>query len=213
MKRVGFLGCDSTDIVLYVARLLQAEGKKVRLLDYTEQHMLLRVAMIPEECLYEENEYRGISVAAGFQEEGGHSEETAYVLCYFGNQFLPKQFMQCSAWVLITDMLPYHADLFSVLPDSPAEKICIIRNAISLKYDEQYLIKRMKQIVSKEQMFLLPYEEKDYKSSCYLGIDYSHKMVGLSYEMKQLLTELIEWLMERTEHYTRREFAALLKRA
>ena len=68
MKRIGFLGRDSADIVLYLARLLRAEGQSVQILDFTEQLSLLRCIMIPEEEWYEENEYKMIFVTAAFQE-------------------------------------------------------------------------------------------------------------------------------------------------
>ena len=210
---MGFLGCDSIDLVLYLARILYADGKTVQLLDYTEQLLLLRAAMILEESLYEENEYRNIPILAGFREEIERMSNAEYVFCYFGDRLLQRQFIQCREWIFVTDMLPHHADLFRAVPDNAAVKRCIIRNVLPLKYDERYLMERMQQTISKEQIYLLPYDEKDYKSSCYLEMDCSHKMVGLSYEMKQLLADLAVQITEKKEIYTRREFAALLKRA
>ena len=71
----------------------------------------------------------------------------------------------------------------------------------------------MKQQVIEEHMFILPLEEKDYKSYCYIGIENEHKLSRLSDSMKQFLWEVLQLIMGETVKYKRKEFALLLKNA
>ena len=41
VKKTGFVGYESEDIVLYLARILTALDRKVAIVDRTEQEMLL----------------------------------------------------------------------------------------------------------------------------------------------------------------------------
>ena len=62
-----------------------------------------------------------------------------------------------------------------------------------------------------ENMFVLPYEEGDYKSRCYLCIDKKHKLNGLSEAMRKMLLLLYSNITGK--EIKRKEIRTLLSRA
>ena len=58
---IGFVGYESEDIVLYLAKILYAFEKRVAIVDRTEQEMLLELLEVGVE---REGEYEGIWITS-----------------------------------------------------------------------------------------------------------------------------------------------------
>ena len=108
-------------------------------------------------------------------------------------------------------MVLSHAQLFRDLSVGDVPKIMLIHNAVSVKYNEKYLITQTGQGFQKEDILMIPYEERDVRSKCYLCIDKAHHLTKLSSGMKSVILNLFLRYME-TE-YTRKELTQLLKQA
>lgn len=210
MKRIGFVGSESADIALYLARLLQNKEKNVVVVDHTRKLSLMRNAGIPEELTGKNGMYRDIeifseSIACNFRDD-------ALVIDYYGYYAKAEQLKGSSLIVFVSDMLVYNAQLLKdVEVEEETPKVLILRDAIPLKYKEKYLLTETRQKITPDNLFIIPYNEGDYRSRCYLCIDKKHKLTGLSEEMQRTILTLYSRIEE--VELKRKEAAALLKRA
>lgn len=210
MKRVGFVGADSADIALYLARLLQKKESNVVVVDHTQKLSLMRNAGVPEELTGKSSMYKNIEIFA--EAAACQFRKDAEIIDYFGYQTERPELKQCEVVVFVSDMLAYHAQLLKeVETKEDALKILILRDAIPLKYKEKFLLRETGQEIAKDNLFVIPYDEGDYRSRCYLCIDKKHKLAGLSEPMKKTLL----YLYSRIEdvELKRKEAALLLKNA
>lgn len=211
MKRIGFIGWESADIALYLARMLRLSEKKIIVVDHTRKLSLMRNAGIPEELTGTSGMYREIEIFTTKSLQR-IPDKTELIIDYFGYYTEHPQIKQCDVLIFVTDMVMYNAQLLQgVEGKEGAEKYLIIRDYIPLKYKEKYLLSETKQEISEENVFILPYDEGDYKSKCYLCIDKKHKLTGLSEPMRRVLLELYSKIEEK--EISRKEKASVLKNA
>lgn len=210
MKRVGFVGTESADIALYLARLLQKKESNVVVVDHTKKLSLMRNAGIPEELTGKSSMYKNIEIFA--EAAACQFRKDAEIIDYFGYQTDRQELKKCDVVVFVSDMLAYNAQLLKeVEAKEDALKILILRDAIPLKYKEKFLLRETGQNIAKDNLFVIPYDEGDYRSRCYLCIDKKHKLTGLSEPMRKTLL----YLYSRIEdvELKRKEAALLLRNA
>lgn len=179
MKQIGFVGSvDSTDIVLYLARLLSANEKKVAVVDYTKRHLFIRTADVPDVLFGSGAFYKDIlvvSVDAAFNAEELNNYE--YVFHYFGTATTHPQIKRCMEMVFVSDMVMSNAELLSEVEVSEGTvKHCIIRNAIDVKYKTMFLVDLMNQGFTKKEVVVVPYTEQDFRVRCHLCTDTKKKI-------------------------------------
>ena len=210
MKRIGFVGSESADIALYLARLLQSKESNVVVIDHTRKLSLMRNAGIPEELTGKNGMYRDIEI---FSEASAcNFRNDAMVIDYYGYYAKAEQLKGSSMVVFVSDMLVYNAQLLKDIEvEEEVPKVLILRDAIPLKYKEKYLLTETGQKISPDNMYVLPYNEGDYRSRCYLCIDKKHKLTGLSEDMQRVIISLFNQI-EGVE-LKRKEAAVLLKNA
>lgn len=210
MKRIGFVGYESTDIALYLARLLQNKESNVVVVDHTRKLSLMRSAGIPEELTGKSGMYRNIEIFS--EETACKFRNDAEIIDYFGYNTQHPEISHCDVVVFVTDMVLYNAKFLSdVVVKEGAEKFLILRDAISLKYKEKVLVKETGQEFPRDSVFVIPYDEGDYRNRCYLSIDKKHKLTGLSEAMKNTLLYLYSNVEE--VELKRKEIVLLLKNA
>ena len=211
VKRIGFLGMDSTDIVVYLARMINATGKKIGIVDYSVNKNLMRTVALPEELVKGDGYYKEILMLSGEKENDTDLNAQDIVIYYFESNINHAHIAQCTDIVFVSDLVLSHAQLFKQLSLGDVPKIMLIHNAVSVKYSEKYLLTQTGQEFEKEDIFIIPYEECDFRSKCYLCIDKTHKLTKLSSGMKSVILNLFLRYIE-TE-YTGKELAQLLKLA
>lgn len=210
MKRIGFVGCESADIALYLARLLQDKESNVVVVDHTRKLSLMRNAGIPEELTGTSGMYRDIELFS--KAAACKFRNDAIVIDYYGYYATAENLKDCNLVVFVSDMLVYNAQLLKDIEvDEEMPKVLILRDAIPLKYKEKYLLTETGQNISRDNLFVIPYNEGDYRSRCYLCIDKKHKLNGLSEEMQRVLLHLYTQIEE--VELNRKEAALLLKNA
>ena len=211
MKRIGFIGMDSTDIVVYLARMINATGKKVSIVDCSIHKSLMRTVALPEELVKGNGYYKEILILSGETDNHVDLKAQDMVFYYFESNINHAHIVQCTDFVFVSDMVLSHAQLFKELFVGDIPKVMLIHNAVSVKYSEKYLITQTGQEFQKEDILVIPYEERDFRSKCYLCIDKMHKLTKLSSDMKSVILNLFLRYME-TE-YTGKELVRLLKQA
>lgn len=182
---IGFVGYESEDIVLYLAKVLYAFEKRVAIVDRTEQEMLLELLEVGVE---REGEYEGIWVTS----QGVEKEKYDIVFLLFGYRFMHPKLYECEFLIMVTDGVPAHASLLRKIGQWERVTCLIIRNLVEMKYGEQYL----KILTGQTELtcFMIPYEEQDIRIKYCLGSDTEICIKKLSKEMKQTLIQLVLWL-------------------
>lgn len=67
MRRIGFIGCyDKTDLIIYIAKILVATGKKVLVIDSTVNQKAKYIVPVIKPTTSYVTEFEGIDVAVGF---------------------------------------------------------------------------------------------------------------------------------------------------
>ena len=182
---IGFVGYESEDIVLYLAKVLYAFEKRVAIVDRTEQEMLLELLEVGVE---REGEYEGIWVTS----QGVEKEKYDIIFLLFGYRFMHPKLYECEFLIMVTDGVPAHASLLRKIGQWERVTCLIIRNLVEMKYGEQYL--RMLTGQTELTCFMIPYEEQDIRIKYCLGSDTEICIKKLSKEMKQTLIQLVLWL-------------------
>ena len=209
---IGFVGIESPDIALYLARFYSATGKRVAILDCSELKSLLRLisfdGTIPDETSY----YKNILVLNVDVECASEIENQDIVIYYFGYNFYAEEIQECTEIVYVTDMSVSGIQILNEVqvPDDVNEYL-IFYNYSSVKYGEKYLLKMFERSLDEEHIFYLPYDEADYKAMCYLCVDKKHRLSALSSAMKKVILEM--YLLISGSTMKRKEQLAILKQA
>ncbi len=197
---IGFVGYESEDIVLYLAKLLCSFEKEVAIVDRTEQEMLLELLEMKTE---QEGEYKGIWITS----QGVEKEKYDIVFLVFGYRLMHPKLYECEKLVMVTDGVPAHASLLRKVGQWERTQCYIIRNLVAMKHGEQYL----KMLAGQLQTlcFVIPYAEQDIRMRCYLGVDTEIYIRKLSKEMKEMLVKLFLWLFSE---YEEKEVKRIIKK-
>lgn len=186
---VGFVGCECEDIVLYLARIMHALGKKTVIIDRTEQEMLLEIlgADGQGEHTVREEPFYDVRVT----NQGVSYEEYDLVFLVFGYRLNHPKLFECGKLVMITDGVPAHAALLKKLGCWERRQCLVIRNLVPMKHTEKYLAGLAD---SEEPYCEIPQDERDIRIKCSLGSYECGMIKGLSPGMKQTLINLTGFL-------------------
>lgn len=210
LKSIGFIGYECEDIILHLAKLLSYQGKKVTIIDRSEQAAIFGiVGMLLEHKEMEEQipeYYLGELKITSNQTEADLDSDV--LLFYFGYQLDECRREQCDGVFLVTDEVLFHARLLNKAKDICEKRWLLVRNGIDLKYDISYL----EQIVGDLSVTSLyvPFCEIDWKRRCYLSIDRSYHIEELSSGMKNALVEMLSLLQLQ---FTKAEIKRAIKKA
>lgn len=197
---IGFVGYESEDIVLYIAKILYAFEKRVAIVDRTEQEMILELLEVGEE---REGEYEGIWITS----QGVEKERYDIVFFLFGYRLMHPKLYECENLVMVTDGVPAHASLLRKIGQWERITCLVMRNLVAMKYGEQYL--KMLTGQTEISCFSIPYVEQDIRIRCCLGTDTEVCIRKLSKEMKQTLIQLFLWLFPQ---YQERELKKKIRK-
>lgn len=186
---VGFVGCESEDIVWYLSKIITALGKQVAIVDRTEQGMFMELL--------------------GIQKEGGNGEREALLcdilvtggtVCYeeydvvfllFGYRLLHPKLHECKNLVMVTDGMPAHASVLKRMEQWNRKQYLVMRDLISMKHTEKYLALLAD---CEENYCEIAYDEQDTRMRYSLNAYSECKVKQLSYGMRKALVELICFL-------------------
>ena len=108
MRKIGFIGYDSIDIVLYTARLLKAAtDSKVVVVDKTLMQSVIGTVDLPSDCegtgFYHEN----IIISDSYVTS--EADDSTIVLYYFEYNFNCSELAECEDVFLVTDLISTNA--------------------------------------------------------------------------------------------------------
>lgn len=176
---VGFVGCECGDIVFYLAKMLSFLGKKTAILDRTERRSVFGICEAARESA-------GILISSSLDEV--LESECSLVLKVFGYQPLWEEIQECKEVFLVTDGSVFWTRMLAEMQTVHRTCCMIIRDMVSMKYAEDYLMFLSGQEI--EKCFLLFLDERDVKGRYSLGIEKNVPLRHLSEGMKKLLQEL-----------------------
>ncbi len=188
-KLVGFVGYECEDVVLYLAKILCCLGKRIAVVDRTEQEMLLEMLEVPKskETDAREGDFSGVWVT----DQGVQKETYDMVFFLFGYRLLHPKMYECEMLVMVTDGVPAHAALLGKLVNWSQKQYLLIRNLVLMKHTEQYLASLAG---SEEHYCVIPYDEKDIRMRYSLNSYAECSIKSLSKGMKAALMELLQFL-------------------
>ena len=184
-KLVGFVGYECEDIVLYLSRILTSLGKKVAVIDRTEQEMLLEILEMGKEV--HEEDYYGIKIT----DQGVNYEEYDIIFYLFGYRLIHPKLYECEALIMVTDGVPAHASLLRKIGNWERKQYLLIRNLVPMKHTEIYLTI----LADNENNYCeIPYDENDIRMRYSLNSYSGGNVKLLSAGMKRALRILLNFL-------------------
>ena len=203
-KIVGFVGYECEDIAVYLARILSLLGKRVAIIDRTEQEMLLEIMGMQngkENCV-REGEFYGIWITG----QGVNYEEYDVVFLLFGYRLIHPKLYECESLIMVTDGVPAHALLLRKIGHWNRKQYLLIRNLVPMKHTEQYLA----MLADNEADYCeIPYDEQDARMRYSLGSFAGCGMKHLSVGMKRSLIGMVRFL---TMEYQEKQIRELIKK-
>lgn len=187
IEKIGFVGYECEDIIMYLANCLTEHGKRVVIEDRTEHGILLQ--MLEAKYRIEQGEeaevvFNGIPVTNAMI----YSEEYDIVLIYFGYRLLHPKLYECNRLVLVTDALPAHALLLRKIEEWERKQILLVKDYTESKHGLHYLTLLTGQTV--DSVLCLPWEERDKRIRNSLGTAENIRTEKLSAQMKEIIRQL-----------------------
>lgn len=201
---IGFVGYECEDIVLYLAIILNRLGKKVAIIDRTEQELLLETLEIQDARvnLDKEGEFFGIWIS----NQGTGQEAYDIVFYLFGYRLIHPKLYECESLVMVTDGVPAHASLLRKIGKWDRKQYLMIRNLVPMKHGGQYLALLAE---NEHNYYEIPYSEKDLRMKYSLGAYAGNMIKKLSEEMKEALAALVVFL---SPDYSERSVRSIMKK-
>lgn len=201
---VGFAGYECEDIVVYLARMINAFGKKVAIVDRTEQEMLIEVLGIEKHG--EEAAREGFVSGIWITSQGANYEEYDVVFILFGYRLLHPKLYECQTLFMVTDGVPAHASLLRKIGQWERKQYLLIRNLVPMKHTEQYLAMLAEH---EEEYCEIPYDERDIRMRCSLSSYTRCAIKHLSEGMRRALVILAQIIMPE---YQGRQLREIMKK-
>lgn len=189
---IGVVGCDYEDIVVYTAKILCELGKKVVIVDRTEQEVLLEIFEIPTR-MEQEREVRDGEFSGLFMTNQGINQEMYDVIfLVFGYRLMHPKLYECESLVMISDGMPARAAILKKLGQWERKQWLILRNLVGMRHTERYLAMLAG---NEKDYYPLFYEEQDARVRYSLGAESGCGIRHLSKEMKYLLILLVQYIV------------------
>lgn len=188
--KIGFVGYETEDMILYLAYCLCECGKRVAIEDRTEYAMLLRFFDADEESIEKgtaEMMYQGIYLTNARVQE----EEFDVICLAFGSRMQHPKLYECNKLVAVTDLLPAHAVLLKKIGQWERTQVLVIRNCIPAKHSIQYIEKLTG--MRSNNVLAVSWDAKDIRTRYSIGGE-SIRIRRLSAEMRETLEKLFDAL-------------------
>lgn len=208
---IGIVGCYSHDVILMLAKMSSAMGRKVLLLDHNIHHTLGASIPVPGNISVREKvaEYDGLY----FSEcELSGEMLTAHDLIFidFGMHDTHGDLVYCTQIFIITDMLPHHIRRLSKLElNKSFVKKILIRDAIFGSLSGEKEMREFFQSFPNRKEFYLPPDKRDVKNRCVCETLHEYNVKNASPEMKEFVCETVRSLCKEIPE---KEFWRRLKR-
>lgn len=205
MREIAFVGCNSSDLIIYLASMVIAGGHRAAIIDHTKTGICL-YALSVEDL----SGYSGELYITSSQDEKGMKKlnECEYELHYFGFEY-PKSMAGFQEVFFVSNMEPFLASqLEGVSTVEDNIPISLIRDVIPTSYKESFLRGCMGRKFEEADCYSILYDEKDYVKLCALPWNHSHLVSKLSPGMRAVLTS---WYLRLFPDTTAKELKRIVK--
>lgn len=184
VRNIGIAGYESEDIAFYLAMLIQKLGRIAILVDETIDEQIFQIAGEAKK----ENEawYGDLKIV---KEVSNEKVEADILLHVYGDRSMNETCNLCDYLVMVTDMTMLNARRLRCFENWKGKRVLVLKNYLELKYEEDYLCSLIGQEF--EEIFMLPFDERNLRERCYLQTDGVVRFRKLSREMKLLLEGIL----------------------
>ncbi|MCX7920453.1 MAG: hypothetical protein N3B21_00300 [Clostridia bacterium] len=203
LTKIGFCGTKIDDITSYLSRILNVIGKKLAVIDASEEQFLKFSVPSGDNCT-NITTYRGVDIYTdcSFQDNFAKVNLSKYEVVFinFGlNKALLKEFSDCDIHFIVTDMERHNVlrlkDTVSKL-DKKLEAIRIYRDVVDSKIDKRYMDSLLENVMvnyKAEYFFNLD----DSELACRIDSQYNDifKFNKLPKEFKVMFSEVLTELL------------------
>lgn len=201
---LGFVGCDSYDIIHYLSRILLELGESILLIDYSSLQALSCGIVEDKEIV----DFRGVDIAFDLELQEKLFHQYSYILLDFGIENNHKNLAECDEIYLVTDYQLYKIQLvLNTVMDEEQQRFLILRNDVGIKVKEDAILIEFDGLVDKENTYKLNSDEKDLKNCILCQHNGAIAFKRISGDMKELLVKILEI------DYERKEILAAIKKA
>lgn len=200
VRVVGFVGYECEDIAVYLAKIMSSMGKKIAIIDRTEQEMLMEVLGFKEggDEGIREGEFEGIWIT----DQSVNMQEYEMVFFLFGYRLIHPKLYECDSLIMVTDGVPAHASLLRKIGNWERKQYLLMRNLVPMRHTQWYL----SQLADNKEAFCeIPYDEKDIRMRCSLGAYTGCLVRNVSEGMKKALLEVCLFLYPEYQEKTLRK--------
>lgn len=191
-RRIGFLGLDSYDVIIFLARFLTSLGEKVLIKDYSQLGGLsycipTPVSLNPEKEVISFRDIDYIKSESNLNLE----EEYSFILIDFGLHTKHETIKQCENLYLLTDLQQHNIDYFLNMEVSDISVYFLLKNyfnASNIKSFREYL--NEKEFIVKN-CYMYPSSERDLENKVLLQYSGDMKWKSLTKQMKELLYSIL----------------------
>lgn len=186
----GVIGYGYEDIVIYLAKILSQAGKRIAVVDRTEQELLLEMLGIPERQEegreVREGEFSGIFLT----NQGVDEEVYDIIFLVLGCRLKHPKLYECEKRILVTDGMPVHAAILGKIRQWERKQFLVLRDIVAMKHTERYLARLAGCEGEYDCVF---YEEQDARNKYSLGSEAGCGIKYLSKGLKRLLVRLVKY--------------------
>ena len=160
-KVIAFIGIDKFDFMHYISRIIHHMGKRVLLVDISENKALKASIPIPESFELSEIDYRGVGFTTNIEEQIMEGYE--YILIDFGFNINHDYIEKCDQIIMVSNLELNHVEALAKLEINENKTTLVIRDTIPYKVDSVYVKKQMNQHEQIQYVYELEYDSIDYK--------------------------------------------------
>lgn len=210
---IAFIGCDKYELILYLARILYHLGKKVLMVDYSENEALYQCIPVPL-TLQESNnyiDYRGIEFVKGHKIKTHDFSDYDVVLMDLGFFIDVELLNACTKICYVTDMQLHHINNIKKLEGKcDVQKCLVIKDAFSCKITPEYIMNQVGQDLEKKCIYQFFQDPYDYMYK--INSQYNDKFIfpKLSKEVQSFLKDMI---MQLDDTLSEKQYSLAYKKA
>lgn len=195
IKRVGFFGAYSYDIIMYLARILSLAGKQVLVFDRsTEQEVIRMIRSVSEGDLQLGIfHFCGVDVTSRvvLPETMNLNESYDVVIYDFGGNMCPEEYHSCDTICYVLDMYVHNALRIQETENVAEGKTwMVLRDLFRGKAMVRYHMRLTGKAVAKEDVFSIRLNSDDFVARFRMEADQLPRIEFASDEMKDMVYQM-----------------------
>lgn len=200
---VAYIGIESSDIILYLSRILAHLGKKVLIVDHSDASSIIDTVPRPEGIEIDQDiiTYRQVDYTTANINDT-MLEYYDDILISYGYQDMPQDINYCNRFVYVTDLYSHNYNRineFQYELSKQSKTALLIKEAIELDISPEMVKEKIKPNISKDNITVLYRDERDYSNSILCHYQGVIRFKEISKQLKNYLLKEIYHLYPQME--------------